>query len=224
MSKAVIYLRTSTDEQDPENQLEDCQIYAEQKGYDVVETYVEHGSAWKDVEREKYREIRERVRRENISAVIVWALDRWARNRKKLLEDMQYLADLGVNLHSVQDSYIEDFNMDGPMGETIRQFLINLAGTMAELESKRKSERIQESYKHHDGPWGRPGLSDSVVDEVISHHKDGMSYRDIRDEVTYYDNNRNKKHISLGKISDIVNEYKDMRSENTPANSSSISS
>lgn len=211
MGDAIIYLRTSTEDQEPKNQLEDCEQLARNKSYNVVETYIEKGSAWKDEEREKYQEIRRRVRTEDIDAVIVWALDRWARNRQKLFDDMKYLGELGVKLHSVQDQYLENFNMDGPLGQTVREFLINLAGSMAELESKRKSKRIKESYKNHEGVWGRPGLPDNAVDKVIEAYKDGLSYREIREKVTYWDNNRNEKKISLGKISDIVNDYKQMK-------------
>jgi len=225
--QAIIYLRTSTEEQDPENQLSDCQQFADRKGYDVVDTYVEHGSAWKDVEREKYQEVTRRVRKEDIDAVIVWAFDRWIRNRKQLKEDIEYLRGLGVNLHSVQENWVESINIDGPMGEAISEFVINLLGALAERESNRKSQRIKASYQNHDGPWGRPGLPDSVVDMVIEAYEEGLSYREIRDEVTYWDDNRNEQKISLGKISDIVNEYKEMSdgcSENMGRNKEGIGS
>lgn len=82
-----------------------------------------------------------------IQAVIVFSVSRWIRNRDQLLDDLQFLSHNGVKFHSVKDPYIEAVNMEGPMGRTIRDFLIGLAGSMAELESLEKSARMKASME-----------------------------------------------------------------------------
>ncbi len=45
--KAAAYLRTSTQEQHPENQLPEIQSYCQTHGHDIVEIYQEQESAWR---------------------------------------------------------------------------------------------------------------------------------------------------------------------------------
>ena len=51
MIKAIIYIRTSTREQHPEKQLKDCEDFAKQRGYEVVEVLEEKLSGFKQIER-----------------------------------------------------------------------------------------------------------------------------------------------------------------------------
>ncbi|MDT7815830.1 MAG: hypothetical protein QOJ42_5746 [Acidobacteriaceae bacterium] len=43
MTRAALYARVSTYEQNPENQLLDLRRVAEQRGWEIAETYVDHG-------------------------------------------------------------------------------------------------------------------------------------------------------------------------------------
>jgi putative DNA-invertase from lambdoid prophage Rac len=141
---AVIYLRTSTEEQHPENQLDDCRRFAVSRGYRVEREFVEQLSAWKkDLKRPDYEEVRRLATAGSIDAVIVWSLDRWVRNRDTLIEDLGYFPQLGVRFHSVQESWLESVNIEGPLGKTIREFLYGLLGSIAQMESDRLSERTK---------------------------------------------------------------------------------
>lgn len=141
---AVIYLRTSTEEQHPENQLAACRMFAISRGYRIEREYVEQLSGWKsDVKRPKYDEIRRLAHSGEIQAVIVWALDRWVRNRDSLIEDVGFFPSCGVKFHSVQEAWLESMNLEGPLGKTIRDFLYGLIGSIAQMESDRRSERTK---------------------------------------------------------------------------------
>lgn len=162
VNKVVVYLRTSTFDQNPENQLKECLSLAEGRGYSDVEVFREHLSGWKkDVSRPEYERIKLMAHRGEIKAVVVWALDRWIRNRDSLLDDVNYLAERGVKLHSVKDDYIEAINVDGALGRTIKDFMYGLIGSLAQMESDRKSERIRAARDNWSRPpnkkdWGRP--------------------------------------------------------------------
>ena len=93
--KAAIYVRTSTTEQHPENQIQDCVKFAEKKGYQVEGVYVEKLSAYKQILRPEYEKVKEKARTGQIQAVIVWARDRWVRNRAALMPDVTYLRNYG---------------------------------------------------------------------------------------------------------------------------------
>ena len=141
---AVIYLRTSTEEQYPENQLEDCRRFAVSRGYRVEREFVEQLSGWRrEVKRPIYEEIRAMAHTGEINAVIVWAIDRWVRQRDTLIEDLTYFPRCGVKFHSVKEEFIEVMNIEGPLGKTIREFMYGLLGSIAEMESQRLSDRTK---------------------------------------------------------------------------------
>lgn len=202
---AVIYVRTSTKEQFPEKQLKDCVRFAEARGYTIIAEYVEKVSAFKkDAKRPMYEEIKEKARIGEIKAVVVWALDRWVRNRDTLLEDVANLTRYGCKLHSVREAYLEAVNIEGAIGKTIQDFLLGLIGSMAQLESQRKADRTHLAYQNRTGRWGRKPLPKRVVNEVLELHKNGETMRRIAQSVFYYDKNKNKKNLSLASVHKII--------------------
>src|SRR3989338_8716715 len=143
MNNAIIYLRTSTKEQNPKLQEEDCVNFCKNKGWEVVGVYTEQVSAFKkDVKREQRDIVVERARLGEVQHIVVWAFDRWIRNRDTLIEDVTTLINYGCQLHSIKDSWFESINIEGPLGKTIREFMLGLIGSLAQLESERRSERI----------------------------------------------------------------------------------
>lgn len=209
--KAVIYIRTSTAEQHPEKQLNDCKIFAEQRGYEIIEVFEEKISAFKKVKREQYDAIKQLAHEGKINAVIVWALDRWVRNRDTLLDDVTMLRMNNIKLHSVKEQWLEAINIEGSFGKTIQDFLLGLVGSMAEMESQRKRERTIMAYKNHKGKkWGRAKIiTKDIIEKVLNASKEGMSIRKISQEVSYWDKHGNKKFLSKSIVHKIISENKD---------------
>jgi DNA invertase Pin-like site-specific DNA recombinase len=207
---ADILLRTSTTGQHPEKQKEDCLALAKSKGYDIGEIFLEQVSGYKqDIAREGYDAIKIKARDRKIDAVIVWAIDRWVRNRDTLLEDITILRSYGVKLHSVREAWLEAINIDGALGKTIQEFLLGLIGSLAEMESKRKSERMIMAFANHKGnKWGRPSLNLDIDKQIIELYKKEISLREISRQVFYWDNNRNKKFVSIGYVHKTIKKFK----------------
>lgn len=209
--KAVLYLRTSTEEQEPENQKKDCLEFAKNRGYEVVDIALERLSGYKQVDRPKYEKIKEMARKGEIDAVIVWALDRWVRNRDTLLEDVTILRNYNCKIHSVKESWLEVINIEGSLGRTIQEFLLGLIGSIAEMESERKSERVKIAFKNHKGKkWGRPSTHTNKKKIVWDLRSQGKSIREI---------SRITK-LSIGKVSGICSEKHTQNpiQENPPEN------
>ena len=84
MSNAVIYARFSShsqNEQSIEGQLRDNHAWAKQHGMTVIEEYIDRAlSGTKDARPDFQRMIRDAAKRQ-FEIVIVWKLDRFARNR-----------------------------------------------------------------------------------------------------------------------------------------------
>lgn len=207
MVNVAIYVRVSALDQHPENQLAPCRLFCERKGFDIEGEYIERLSAFKDVERPVYDLVKGKAHSGEIQGVVVWAFDRWVRRRDTLLEDVTILSNYGCKLHAIKDSWIEAINIDGPLGRTLREFLLGLVGSLAEMESSRKSERVKLAYANRKGKkWGRRALPKRVAVDVLRLYANGKSMRWIKDNVTYYDKNKNKKTLSLGSVHKIVSE------------------
>lgn len=196
MVGAAIYCRVSTEEQHADKQKPDCIEFCKSKGYEIITIEEEKLSGFKNVERPKYEIIKELARRGEIKAVVVWALDRWVRNRDTLLEDVTILRNYGCKIHSVKEAWLEAINIEGPLGKTIQDFLLGLIGSLAEIESSRKSERVRMAFKNHKGKkWGRPEIHTNKKKIILELHKKGLSYRKIKDQTG----------LSIGSISEIIN-------------------
>ncbi len=86
--RAVIYCRVSTTEQAKEGnslitQERACREYAERTGYTVTKVFVDSGESAKTADRPELKEMLSfcsKAAKNNISAVIVYKLDRLARN------------------------------------------------------------------------------------------------------------------------------------------------
>lgn len=208
--KAALYLRTSTKEQHPEKQEKACLEFAKSRGYEIEGIYIEQASGYKDIKRPKYEEIKQKAHEGKISAVIVWAFDRWVRNKDTLLEDINILTKNNCKLHSVQEQWLEAVNIEGAMGELIKSFLVGMVGTIAQVESERRSQRTSMAYEAYKNDkrkykkWGRKALPKRVINEVLELHKQGKSMRQIASTVKHYDKHSNAKLLSIGSVHKII--------------------
>lgn len=210
MNKSVIYLRVSSDKQTEESQLKPCEEFCKERNYDIVGIYRDHSkSAYKNVKRPSFEKVNQLVKNREIDHIVVWALDRWTRRGPKELKNaISYLSAYDVQLHSVQEKWLESINMPGGMGAVIRDFFIGLLGWMAQQESELKSERIKQSKVYQKaldkGTVGRSTLPDAIVHEVAQLLYEGKSYKQIHEQVTYKAKFGKIKHVSIGTISSIA--------------------
>lgn len=203
--KTIIYLRTSTEEQNPQNQLNDCLTLVCGK-YEVVE---EKESAYKNKERPKFNLIKKRIQRGEVKEIICWDWDRLFRNRKKLKDFFEFCKIYKCKIHSFRQKFFEDFyNIPEPFDEIIQELVLNLMGWLSEDESKKKSDRVKIAYKNSKKKWGRKPL-ENVESKVIELHKKGKSLREISREVYYWDSSRNKKFVSKSAVHKIIQKFKE---------------
>ncbi|MCL5018666.1 MAG: recombinase family protein [Candidatus Pacearchaeota archaeon] len=202
MDKAIIYLRVSTKEQNENLQLDDCINYCKNHNFEIVGTYQERVSAWKEnIVRAERDKVIEEIHLGKANHIVVWAFDRWIRKRDTLIDDINALLNLGCKLHSVKDSWYESINVEGPLGRTIREFMLGLIGSIAEMESQRRSERIwlgKQNTKKKQGPKFK--LSEENIKEIINFYS---SFKSLRKTAEEY-NKIHKPHISYGTVSHVI--------------------
>ncbi len=103
---AVIYARYSSDkqtEQSIEGQLRDCMAFAEAEGLTVIDTYIDRAMSGKTDLRPAFQKMITDSASRNFDAIIVWKLDRFARNRYDSAVYKAKLKKNGVRVLSAQE-------------------------------------------------------------------------------------------------------------------------
>ncbi|MDB5178219.1 MAG: site-specific recombinase [Patescibacteria group bacterium] len=157
MRTAVIYTRVSSKEQvdgySLENQLKDCQAYAEGKGLLVQAVFVEEGESAKTDQRSQFQKmiLHSIKHRRDLDVVIVWKLDRFARNAGDHFAVRKLLAGYGVKLRSATEQIDET-----PTGKLIEGTLAIFAEFDNDIRSLRCSAGMTASVEEGCWPFSPP--------------------------------------------------------------------
>jgi len=205
--KVAIYIRTSTDEQNPKLQIKDCEKLA---GKDYL-IYSDQQSAFKEnIERENFNKLKKDIKKGLIDFLYVWDLDRIYRNRKSLISFFQFCKIFHCKIFSYRQQWLNELNnIQQPFNEIMFDLMLNIMGWLAEEESQKKSDRIKNAVRkkqnktvsYKGNKWGRKSLSKQIKNKIIELHKSGISMRQIQKQVWIYDEYGNKKkNVSLGAV------------------------
>jgi len=210
----AILIRTSTEDQNPENQLKDCESIA---GTDYT-LFEEKQSAWKDnKERPKLEELKEQIKQGKVTDLYVWDWDRIYRNRKNLKAFFEFCKIYKCKVHSYRQKFYEQLNnLQEPFNEIMQSVFLDLLGWLAEDESKKKSDRVRISIRkdtgvtlsHKGNKWGRKVLPLETKQAILEAYQANKPYSKICSEVFYWDKNRNKKFVSKGIVHKTIAEFK----------------
>jgi len=224
--KVAIYARVST-----KDQSEAEQIPSIKNGFDLADdvlVFREEVSAWsidKDEKRFELKRLISAIKAGSLDKLYIWDLDRLYRNRKKTRQFFELCSYYNVEIYSLNQKWLNDFQRlkdQFPENfkfliENISSLLLDVYSQTAEDESVKKSERVRlKIVKGADGvtrsvdgkKWGRRSLPDRVVQDVVDFRRAGKSIRWIKDNVYYYDKNKNRKFLSVGAVHKIIHENK----------------
>ena len=211
----AIYIRTSTDEQNPENQIKESKSMIE-GDFDL---YTDKQSAWKEEkERPDFKNLKKQIKRRKIKDLYVWDLDRIYRNRIKLVAFFKFCKAYRCNIHSFRQNWLEELvKVPEPWNDILHDFMIQMMGWMAEEESNRKSRRVKAAirirqdgvYSYKGNKWGRKNLPKRVPREILEMHNLGLSIRKICAAITYTDKNNKPTHVSIGYVQKTIAKYKE---------------
>ena len=108
--KAVIYASYSSDnqrEESIEGQLRDCMQYAEYNDIQVVDSYIDRAMSAKTDNRPNFQQMIKDSAKRLFDVIIVWKLDRFARNRFDSAYYKNILKKNGVRVISAKESISE---------------------------------------------------------------------------------------------------------------------
>ncbi len=138
MKKQVaIYARVSTNEQTPDNQLQELRAIADRMGWLITQEYVDHGiSGSKDRDqRPAYDQLCTAIARRDIDLVMVWSVDRLGRSLQKLVRFLSELQAKNIDLYLHQ----QGIDTTTPAGKAMFQ----MCGVFAEFEQAMIQERVK---------------------------------------------------------------------------------
>lgn len=133
--KAALYIRVSTADQNSQGQLLDLRQLAQQRGWDVVEIYTDHGISGARTRRPALDRLMADAFHHRFDIVVVWSFDRMARSVRHLLETLDELNRLGIQFISLR----ENIDSQGPLGRA----LFTIIALVGELERALIRERVR---------------------------------------------------------------------------------
>ena len=139
--KAVIYARYSShaqNEQSIEGQLRDNHEYAQREGITVIGEYIDRALSGTKDARPEFQRMVDDAQKKQFSLVIVWKLDRFARNRYDSAIYKAKLKKYGVKVVSVKENIT-----DSPEGIILE----GLLESMAEYYSANLSQNIRRGQR-----------------------------------------------------------------------------
>lgn len=169
MKRAALYLRVSTLEQNSETQGIELRQFAQQRGYEVIQEYVDHGVSGTKVRRPALDQLLKDAHRRKFDAVLVWSCDRLARSTKHFLEVLDELNELGIQFHSQREA----IDTEGPLGRAI----VVIISAIAELERSLIVERVRAGMRRAKLEGRRIGRTPLDVDRkaLVRDRVAGMS-------------------------------------------------
>lgn len=132
-TRAAIYVRVSTLDQEPENQLQELRRYVQARGWCAVE-YVDRGVSGAKDRRPALDQLMTDAKRRKVDVVICWKLDRFGRSLAHLVNAIQSLTDAGVGFLSMNEG-IDTQSATG-------RLMLGILGSFAKFERERIRERV----------------------------------------------------------------------------------
>ncbi len=171
--KIALYARVSTDGQDPEVQLHALRLHATNRGWIIVEEFVDHGYSGAKEKRPALDRMIKAAWTGTFQAVLVWRFDRFARSVKHLITALEQFRSLNINFISLQ----EQFDTSTPIGHA----MFTIIGAMAQLERDIIRERVKaglDRARARGIRLGRP-VTPATPDEVLGLTQQGLSLPEI---------------------------------------------
>ncbi len=194
MKKAVIYARYSSHnqrEESIEGQLRKCHRFAEDNNFIVIEEYCDRALTGKNDNRAEFQRMIKDSEKGHFEAIIMYTLDRFARNR---YDSAMYKAKLKKN--GIKLFYTEQSITAEPEGIILESVLEGMAEYYSENLSRGVKRGMQENAlkcmitgghmplgycKGADSRYQIDPLTAPIVQEIFDLYTDGKSQRQIVD-------------------------------------------
>ena len=189
---AVIYARFSSygqQEQSIEGQVRDAESYAERMGYTIVNTYADRAISGTTDQRPAFQQMIQDSAKGQFEIVLVWKLDRFARNRYDSAVYKNRLRKNGVRVESVMEPISggrpEDIIMEGLLESMAEYYSANLSENVkrGQRESILKGNwtggQVPYGYRVEDKKLIIREDAADIVREIYQRYADGEQQTEI---------------------------------------------
>lgn len=170
--RVAVYCRVSTEEQASGFSLESQEAilieYAEKRGFEIYDVYIDDGYSGKDFNRPEIQRLMRDARQDKFDIVLAWKVDRISRSNRDVLT----MIDLELRPRNMK-LLISTCDIDS--STTIGYMFISLLGTFAEYERTVIIERVEMgmSKRASKGKWcGGKILGYKNVDGCLEIHQE----------------------------------------------------
>lgn len=178
MNTAVIYARFSSakqNEQSIDGQMRCCEEYAERMGYKVVGAYIDRAMSGTNDNRPQFQKMIEDSNKKLFNYILVWKLDRFARNRYDSVIYKRRLEKNGVKVLSSTETV-------GVGDESV--IIESIYESMAEMYSKQLSQNVKRGMQETALKCGNTGgylpfgylMTEEKQIVIDEHHADAVRF------------------------------------------------
>ena len=178
MKHVAIYIRVSSNGQDTKSQEPDLTQWTKSQAGQVI--WYKDKATGKNMDRPGWLKLEGAIHKGQVSAVVVWRIDRLGRTAKGLTALFDDLRERKVNLVSLKDG----LDLSTPAG----RLMANVLASVAQYETEVRGERVRAGQsvalangKHWGGskPGVRKQVSDTKVRAILKMKADGERIADI---------------------------------------------
>jgi len=177
--KAGLYARVSTRNhgQDVQVQTRDLEQFAEARGWQLVDSYLDSGICGAKDRRPELDRLMADAHRRRFDVVVVWKFDRFARSVSHLLRALETFQALGIEFVSLT----EGVDTSTPTGKMV----FTVLGAVAELERSLIVERVKAGLRNARAKGKRLGRPRKVLPDsrIASLRARGCSWRTIARQI-----------------------------------------
>jgi DNA invertase Pin-like site-specific DNA recombinase len=177
--KVAIYARVSTVNhgQDVGLQTGEQHKFAEARGWQVFDDYIDHGVSGSKDSRPELNRLMADAKRRRFDVVLVWKLDRFGRSLRHLVNALAEFESLGIAFVSLSD------NLD--LSTASGRLMFQIIGAMAEFERALIQERVKAGIRNARAKGKRIGRRrvDVDVSRIAMLRASGASWRTIEREL-----------------------------------------
>ena len=170
--KCAIYCRVSTRDQSVEMQLVQLREYAQRRGWEIADEYIDEAVSGIKKKRPGLDRLMADCQQRLVDVVLVWKFDRFARSVTHLTQALETFQALGIDFVS----YSQNLDTSTPMGK----MLFVIIGAVGELERDLIRERTEAGRQVARGrgvKFGRRSVvTPEVRDRIFALRKGGQTF------------------------------------------------
>lgn len=147
MKRAVIYVRESTNFQDPDSQRKECLEYCKKNNLEVVKVYQDIASGANN-NRKEFLQLLQDMEEDTFDILVLWELSRSTRDFLMYKTTLIRMKELGKELYSLQEGLLTENDLD-------KEFSTDIVALVNSHERRRVARRIKirREFGTREGKW-----------------------------------------------------------------------